>query len=125
MLRPEAMGFVMNELKGHAPNMMVAVKVITPIAIEHAISIGGGGLTLPPATTRTAAPPIAPTRNVKRMSRIPLRGWPHAWAKSGFLHPHAMPITISIGMTDMRQKETHVRNLGASNSEMKPSETAM
>ncbi len=125
MVRPAATGSLMNELKGQPPNMMVAVKVTTTIAIVHIMSIGTGGLTLPPTTARVAAPPTAPTRSVNRISRNPLSGWGHEAANSGFLHPQATPITISIGMTEMRQNETKPINFGASKSEMKPSETAM
>jgi hypothetical protein len=115
----------MNELKGQPPNMMVAVNVTTTIAIVHIMSIGTGGFTLAPTTARVAAPPTAPTRSVLRISRSPLIGWGREAANSGFLQPQAMPITISIGMTDMRQKETQVMNFGASKREMKPIETAM
>src|SRR5215467_2090871 len=60
-----------------------------------------------------------------RASRMPLTGRLRLAAKLGYLHSQVTPMTISMGMRQIRPKVIHPEKFGKSNREMKPRETAM
>src|ERR1700729_78382 len=99
--------------------------MMTTEAIMHCENIGVGGLTLVPTPVQCANATTAPTTRTNRLNRMPRTGCQRSAAKRGCFMPQVTPMTISIGMMQIREVEIHPENLGKSKSEIKPIEMAM
>src|ERR1700685_3309079 len=122
---PAAMGFLITAVNGQPPHMMARQNAMTTEAIKHCVIIAVGGLTLPPTPVQCASITTAPVTAAIKLNRMPRRGCERSAAKRGCFIPHVTPMTISMGMMQIRHVEIHPENLGKSKSEIKPSEMAM
>src|SRR5579862_917920 len=115
----------MSAVNGQPPHMIAMQKVTTTEAIMHCANMGVGGLMLPKAPAQCSSATTAPMARVNRLNRIPRTGCDRPAMNAGCFIPQVTPMTISMGMMQIRKLETQPENLAKSKSEMKPIEMAM
>src|SRR5688500_1618122 len=92
--------------------------------IAKCAGIGPGGLIPSPAAASASGKTIAAMAMVRTSRNSPLAGW-LILATNGGLAPHSTTAITCIGIRQRVKNVTSPANEGKSNSEMKPSETAI
>ena len=102
MADSDSIGFLMRAVNGQPPHMMAIQNMMTTDAIKHCVKIGVGGLTLAPTASSARAPTTAASDRRDQAEQNAADGLERSAAKRGCFIPHVTPMTISMGMMQIR-----------------------